>query len=106
MQRPLNVFVYDSDESNWHSRDESGLVALMQWNQGFLAFCGAECFPEKLSGKASKEGPTGRFHCKSGRKKSKHYKPKVLARQRNNYRYGNALGYAQEYGYGPRGPFF
>src|SRR6516162_6214106 len=39
-------------------------------------------------------------------KKSKHYKPKVLARQRNNYRYGNALGYAQEYGYGPRAPFF
>ena len=39
-------------------------------------------------------------------KKSKHYKPKVLARQRNNYRYGNALGYAQEYGYGPRGLFF
>jgi len=39
-------------------------------------------------------------------KKSKHYKPKVLARQRNNYRYGNALGYAEEYGYGPRGPFF
>ena len=46
-------------------------------------------------------------------KKSKHYKPKVLAykpkvlaRQRNNYRYGNALGYAVEYGYGPRGPFF
>src|SRR6516225_7059404 len=34
------------------------------------------------------------------------YKPKVLARQRNNYRYGNAVGYAQEYGYGPRGPFF
>jgi hypothetical protein len=34
------------------------------------------------------------------------YKPKALARQRNNYRYGNALGYAQEYGYGPRGLFF
>ena len=43
---------------------------------------------------------------KADTKKSKHYKPKVLARQRNNYRYGNALGYAQEYGYGPRGPFF
>src|SRR5262245_1978223 len=39
-------------------------------------------------------------------KKSRHYKPKMLARQRNNYRYGNALGYAQEYRYGPRGPFF
>jgi hypothetical protein len=50
---------------------------------------------------------------KADTKKSKHYKPKVLAykpkvlaRQRNNYRYGNTLGYAQEYGYGPRGPFF
>ena len=43
---------------------------------------------------------------KADTKKSKHYKPKVLARQRNNYRYGNALGYAVEYGYGPRGPFF
>jgi len=50
---------------------------------------------------------------KADTKKSKHYKPKVfaykpkvLARQRNNYRYGNALGYAQEYGYGPRAPFF
>ena len=39
-------------------------------------------------------------------KKSKHHKPKVLARQRDNYRYGNALGYAEESGYGPRGPFF
>src|SRR6516164_7500529 len=50
---------------------------------------------------------------KSDTKKSKRYKtkvlaykPKVLARQRNNYRYGNAVGYAQEYGYGPRAPFF
>jgi len=43
---------------------------------------------------------------KADTRKSKHYKPKVLARQRNNYRYGNALGYAVEYGYGPRGPFF
>ena len=44
---------------------------------------------------------------KADTRKSKHYKPKVLARQRNNHRYGNALGYAQEYGYGPRGaPFF
>ena len=47
---------------------------------------------------------------KADTKKSKHYKPKVfaykpkvLARQRNNYRYGNALGYAEESGYGPRG---
>ncbi len=42
-------------------------------------------------------------------KKSKPRKPKVLARQRNNYEergHGNALGYAEESGYGPRGPFF
>ena len=39
-------------------------------------------------------------------KKSKHYKAKVLARQHNNYRYGNALGYAEESGYGPRGLWF
>jgi hypothetical protein len=35
----------------------------------------------------------------------KHHKPKVLARQRNNYDgrgYGNALGYAEETQYGPR----
>ena len=50
---------------------------------------------------------------KADTKKSKHYKPKVfayqpkvLARQRNNYRYGNALGYAEESRYGPRGLFF
>jgi hypothetical protein len=43
---------------------------------------------------------------KADTKKSKHYHPKVLARQRNNYGYGNALGYAEESGYGPRGPFF
>ena len=43
---------------------------------------------------------------KADTKKSKHYKPKVLARQRNNYGYGSALGYAQESGYGPRGLFF
>ena len=43
---------------------------------------------------------------KADTRKSKHYKPKVLARQRNNYRYGNALGYAEESGYGPRGFFF
>ena len=43
---------------------------------------------------------------KADTKKSKHYKPKVFARQRENYGYGNALGYAQESGYGPRGPFF
>jgi hypothetical protein len=43
---------------------------------------------------------------KADTKKSKHYKPKVFARQRDNHRYGNALGYAQESGYGPRGLFF
>ena len=39
-------------------------------------------------------------------KKIRHYKPKVLARQRNNYGYGNALGYAEESRYGPSGLFF
>ena len=39
-------------------------------------------------------------------KKSKHHRPKVAARQRNNYRYGNALGYAEESGFGPRGLWF
>jgi hypothetical protein len=43
---------------------------------------------------------------KADTKKIKHYKPKILARQRNNYGYGNALGYAQEAGYGPSGLFF
>jgi hypothetical protein len=43
---------------------------------------------------------------KADAKKIKHYKPRVLARQHNNYRYGNVLGYAQESGYGPRGLFF
>jgi hypothetical protein len=38
-------------------------------------------------------------------KKNKHYKPKVFARQRNNYGYGSALGYAEEPG-GPKGLFF
>jgi hypothetical protein len=43
---------------------------------------------------------------KADSKKSKHYKPKVLARQRNNHRYGNALGYAEGSGYGPQGLWF
>ena len=43
---------------------------------------------------------------KADTKKSKHYKPKVLARQRNNYGFGNALGYAEESRYGPSGLFF
>jgi hypothetical protein len=42
---------------------------------------------------------------KADTKKIKH-KPKVLARQRNNYGYGTALGYAEGSRYGPRGPFF
>jgi hypothetical protein len=42
---------------------------------------------------------------KADTKRNKHYEPKVLARQRNNYGYGNALGYAQESGYAPRGSF-
>ena len=39
----------------------------------------------------------------------KHHKPKVLARQRNNYEergYGNALGHAEESQNGPRRLFF
>ena len=43
---------------------------------------------------------------KADTKKIKHNKPKVLARQHNNYGYTNALGYAEESGYGPRTPFF
>ena len=43
---------------------------------------------------------------KADAKKIKHYKPKVLARQHNNYGYENALGYAEESGYGPRGLLF
>jgi hypothetical protein len=43
---------------------------------------------------------------KGDTKKSKHYKSKVFARQRDNYGYGNALGYANQSWYGPRGPFF
>jgi hypothetical protein len=43
---------------------------------------------------------------KADAKKIKHYKPKVLAHQQNNYGYGNARGYAEESGYGPRGLFF
>ena len=43
---------------------------------------------------------------KADTKKSKHYSPKLIARQRNSYAFGNALGYAEESGYGPKGPFF
>ena len=73
-----------------------------------------EASPAKDASPAAKEAsPAFAATAKADTKKSKHYKPKVLAykpkvlaRQRNNYRYGNALGYAQEYGYGPRGLFF
>ena len=41
---------------------------------------------------------------KADTKQIKHYKPKVLARQRNNYGYGNARGYAS--GSGPSSLFF
>jgi len=43
---------------------------------------------------------------KADNKKIKHYKPKVLARQRNNYGNGHALGYAEQSGYGPSSLFF
>jgi hypothetical protein len=32
----------------------------------------------------------------------RHHKPKMLAHQRNNYGYGNSLGYAEETQYGPK----
>src|SRR5215467_6316260 len=43
---------------------------------------------------------------KADNKKIKHYKPKVLARQHNNYGNGHALGYAAQSGYGPSSLFF
>jgi len=43
---------------------------------------------------------------KADTNKTKHYKPKVFARQPNNHGYGNALGYAEESRYGPSGLFF
>jgi hypothetical protein len=45
---------------------------------------------------------------KADAKRSKPHKPKVLARQRNNYErpaYGNTLGYAEESRNGPKGLF-
>jgi hypothetical protein len=42
---------------------------------------------------------------KADTKKNKHYKSKVVARQHNKYGNGNALGYAEEPGYGPSGLF-
>ena len=49
-------------------------------------------------------GQRGEYKRDPDTKKSKHYKPKVLARQPNNYGYGRALGYAEGFGYRPRGP--
>jgi hypothetical protein len=46
---------------------------------------------------------------KADAKKSKPHRPRVLARQHNNYElpsYGNALGYAEESRNGQRGSFF
>ena len=43
---------------------------------------------------------------KADTKKSKHYKPKVFARQRDNYGYRNALGYAQEFRVRPKRSLF
>jgi uncharacterized protein (DUF58 family) len=43
---------------------------------------------------------------KADTQKGKHYKLKVFARQRDNYGYGNAPGYANQSWYGSRGPFF
>ena len=78
-----------------------------------------EASPAKDASPAAKEASPAKdvssfvATAKADTKKSKHYKPKVLAykpkvlaRQRNNYRYGNALGYAEESGYGPRGLWF
>jgi len=42
---------------------------------------------------------------KADSKKIKHYKSQAVSRQRNNYGYGNALGYADESGYGHKGLF-
>jgi hypothetical protein len=43
---------------------------------------------------------------KADTKKIKLYKPKVLARQRNNFGHGTALSDAEESRYSPRGVFF
>ncbi len=43
---------------------------------------------------------------KADAKKIKHYKSKVLARQQNNYGYGNALGYAEEFWVRPKRSLF
>jgi hypothetical protein len=62
--------------------------------------------PAAKEASPAKDVSPGVATAKADTKKSKHYKPKVLARQPNNYGYGNALGYAQESRYSPRGLFF
>ena len=66
---------------------------------------------QRLSPVAKEEAPAKDVSpvvatAKTDAKKSKHYKSNVVARQRNNYGYGTALGYAEEPRYAPRGPFF
>src|SRR6516165_11903420 len=62
--------------------------------------------PSPVAKEASPEKDVSRVvaTAKADTKKIKHYKPKVVARQRNNYGYGNARGYAS--GYAPSGLFF
>ena len=57
-------------------------------------------------GAAKQNVPSVVSTAKADTKQIKRYKPKVLARQRNNYGYGTALGYAEESRYSPRGVFF
>jgi hypothetical protein len=54
---------------------------------------------------SAKDTPSIVATAKADTKQIKHYKPKVFARQHNNYGYGNALGYADQSGYGPRSLF-
>src|SRR5215472_14916386 len=61
-----------------------------------------EASPVAKEASPAKKVPPVVSTAKADTKKSKHYKPKVLARQRNNYRYGNALGYAEEFRNGPQ----
>jgi hypothetical protein len=61
--------------------------------------------PVALERSPEKDGSAIFSTAKAETQKSKHHKPKVVTRQYNNYGYGNALGYAQETGYGPRGLF-
>jgi len=65
-----------------------------------------EAAPAKKEAAPAKDVSPVVATAKADTKKIKHYKPKVVARQRNNYGYGNALGYAEESRYGPRGLFF